>query len=116
MSGAPEYRPRWELRGVVACSWAAHFGADGRPHAERVLPDGCVDVIWSAGRLLIAGPDTESTLLGPSADGKFAGVRLRPGKAAAVLGVPASSLLNARVAAIEGKFRTRPGCTASISC
>jgi AraC-like DNA-binding protein len=102
MTGTPEYVewiPRADLRGVVACGWAARFGDDGQPHAERVLPDGCVDLIWSGQRLLIAGPDTESTLLGASAGAQFAGVRLRAGKAAAVLGVPASSLLNARVVA-----------------
>ena len=100
MTSAPEYvewSPCAELRSVVACGWAARFGDDGQPHAERVLPDGCVDLIWSGQRLLIAGPDTESTLLAASAAGQFAGVRLRPGKAAAALGVPASSLLNARV-------------------
>lgn len=104
MAGGPQYvewSPRLELRGVVACGWAARFGEDGRPHAERVLPDGCVDLIWSGQRLLIAGPDTESKVLGTSVGGQFAGVRLRPGKAAAVLGVPASALLDARVTARE---------------
>jgi hypothetical protein len=26
----------------------------------RVVPDGCMDLIWAAGALLVAGPDTSS--------------------------------------------------------
>ncbi|MCO4695361.1 helix-turn-helix domain-containing protein [Streptomyces sp. RO-S4] len=61
----------------------------------RVLPDGCMDLLWHDGRLLVAGPDTRAHLVGePSA---WAGVRFRPGTAPALLGVPAHELRDSRV-------------------
>lgn len=83
------------LRSVVACEWERRPG----PAREvRVLPDGCVDVVWASdGRLFVAGPD-----LGPVAhrqgDGVgFVGVRLRPGTAATILGVAADELRDQQV-------------------
>ncbi|MCT7352119.1 helix-turn-helix domain-containing protein [Streptomyces sp. 15-116A] len=62
----------------------------------RVLPDGCMDLLWNEGRLLIAGPDTRAYLTGgtPTA---WAGVRFFPGTAPALLGVPAHELRDQRV-------------------
>jgi AraC-like DNA-binding protein len=62
----------------------------------RVLPDGCMDLLWNEGRLLVAGPDTRAHLTGgpPST---WAGVRLGPGTAPALLGVPAHELRDRRV-------------------
>ncbi|MFJ9657000.1 helix-turn-helix domain-containing protein [Streptomyces griseoflavus] len=63
----------------------------------RVLPDGCMDLLWHDGRLLVAGPDTRAHLTGgePSA---WAGIRFPPGTAPALLGVPAHELRDRRVA------------------
>ncbi|WP_225825207.1 helix-turn-helix domain-containing protein [Streptomyces naphthomycinicus] len=67
-------------------------GAGVRP----VLPDGCMDLLWSDGRLLVAGPDTRAYLPeGP--DRSWAGIRFRPGAAPALLGVPANELRDLRV-------------------
>jgi len=61
-----------------------------------VLPDGCMDLLWSEGRLLVAGPDTRAYV--PGGPGVFwAGVRFRPGTAPALLGVPACELRDRRV-------------------
>jgi AraC-like DNA-binding protein len=61
-----------------------------------VLPDGCMDLLWSEGRLLVAGPDTRPYVLkGPAA--AWAGVRFHPGTAPALLGVPAHELRDTRV-------------------
>ncbi|GAA2659501.1 helix-turn-helix domain-containing protein [Streptomyces lunalinharesii] len=69
------------------------------PGAGPVLPDGCTDLLWSAGRLLVAGPDT-----GPQAqDGavpagtRWVGLRFAPGQGPAVFGVPAHELRDRRV-------------------
>ncbi|MGC3003556.1 DUF6597 domain-containing transcriptional factor, partial [Streptomyces sp. G35A] len=53
------------------------------PEGSRVLPDGCMDLLWNEGRLLVAGPDTRAHLTGgpPST---WAGVRLGPGTAPAL--------------------------------
>jgi len=66
--------------------------AAGRP----VLPDGCMDLLWTEGRLLVAGPDTHAYHPeGPSAH--WAGVRFPPGAAPDFLGVPAHELRDRRV-------------------
>ncbi|MES4887202.1 helix-turn-helix domain-containing protein [Streptomyces sp. NPDC096012] len=60
-----------------------------------VLPDGCMDLMWSDGRLLVAGPDTRPHAVeGPARS--WAGVRFFPGTAPALLGVPACELLDHR--------------------
>ncbi|CAL9311600.1 hypothetical protein SUDANB25_04845 [Streptomyces sp. SudanB25_2051] len=67
---------------------------DGR--AGSVLPDGCMDLLWSRGRLVVAGPDTRAYASeDPGAD--WAGVRFAPGDAPALLGVPAYELRDRRV-------------------
>ncbi|MET8167727.1 helix-turn-helix domain-containing protein [Streptomyces sp. NPDC005329] len=66
------------------------------PGALPVLPDGCMDLLWREGRLLVAGPDTHAHLHeGPPAS--WAGIRLFPGTAPALLGVPAHELRDRRV-------------------
>lgn len=62
-----------------------------------MLPDGCMDLLWHEGRLLVAGPDTHAHLTG-GRPGTWAGVRFRPGTAPALLGVPAHELRDRRVA------------------
>jgi AraC-like DNA-binding protein len=62
---------------------------------QRVVPDGCVDLIWSGKRLTIAGPDTRSRVVTLAPGARLVGVRLRPGVAGAVLGLPASELRDA---------------------
>jgi AraC-like DNA-binding protein len=61
-----------------------------------VLPDGCMDLLWTDGRLLVAGPDTcaHHPEGGPI---RWAGVRFFPGTAPAFLGVPAHELRDRRV-------------------
>ncbi|MEV7833525.1 helix-turn-helix domain-containing protein [Streptomyces subrutilus] len=66
-----------------------------------VLPDGCMDLLWADGRLLVAGPDTGPHPAGEVAGGSFAGVRFAPGTAPALLGVPAHVLRDRRVELAE---------------
>lgn len=61
-----------------------------------VLPDGCMDLLWREGRLLVAGPDTRA-YVPDGAPAHWAGVRFPPGTAPALLGVPAHELRNRRV-------------------
>ncbi|WP_042384666.1 helix-turn-helix domain-containing protein [Streptacidiphilus melanogenes] len=69
----------------------------GVDDAASVLPDGCMDLLWTEGRLLVAGPDTHAYRPGPDLPGPWAGVRFRPGTAPALLGVPAHALRDLRV-------------------
>jgi AraC-like DNA-binding protein len=63
----------------------------------RVLPDGCQDLIWVDGELLVAGPDTVAQLATVSTGTTFVGLRFAPGTATAVLGAPARVLRNQRL-------------------
>lgn len=74
---------------LVSCTWEQWTEA---PHAQRVVPDACVDLIWSGERLTIAGPDTRARLVALAPGTRIVGVRLRPGVAGAVLGLPATEL------------------------
>ncbi|MFH9003095.1 DUF6597 domain-containing transcriptional factor [Streptomyces afghaniensis] len=79
------------LAGAVVWS-----NAPERDGAARVLPDGCMDLLWHEGRLLVAGPDTHAYLT-DGETGTWAGVRFYPGTAPALLGVPAHELRDRRV-------------------
>lgn len=62
-----------------------------------VVPDGCVDILWIEGRLIVAGPD-ESVALTTLAPGTtVTGIRFRPGAATKWLGLPMSEIVGDRV-------------------
>ncbi|MGH8934114.1 MAG: helix-turn-helix domain-containing protein [Egibacteraceae bacterium] len=81
------------------CSWAGRFADDGAPYTDRVLPDGCIDIVWDGERVFVAGPDTRPVPLVADPGAFFAGIRFRPGLAPTVLGVAACELLDRRVPA-----------------
>jgi AraC-like DNA-binding protein len=87
------YRERPTVAPGVTVWRRAVAGVAGR---VRILPDGCLDLIWIDGRLLIAGPDTTARVvaLGPGA--AAAGLRFAPGVGPAVLGIPANELVDAQ--------------------
>ncbi|MEU7580229.1 DUF6597 domain-containing transcriptional factor [Streptomyces sp. NPDC041068] len=71
--------------------------ATGAPSDTRpVLPDGCMDLLWTEGRLFVAGPDTHA-YVPPDAGGRYVGIRFHPGTAPTFLGVPAHELRDRRV-------------------
>jgi AraC-like DNA-binding protein len=79
--------------------------------AQDVLPDGCMDLVWSGGRLLVAGPDTRAHPSDPLPAGAAAfGIRLPPGAAPVLLGVPADALRDERpeLADVWGSRAARP--------
>jgi AraC-like DNA-binding protein len=63
----------------------------------RILPDGCMDIIWRDGTLLVAGPDREAYVTSPVGGTSYVGLRLPPGTGPAVFGLPADRLLGRRV-------------------
>jgi AraC-like DNA-binding protein len=92
-----EYPPPPRLESAVACLWE-HAPTASR--TQRVVPDGCVDLIWMAEReLVIAGPDTGPRNVSLPALARTSGIRLRPGAAGAVLGLPACELRDTEVPA-----------------
>lgn len=68
--------------------------------AGLVLPDGCMDLLWNDGRLLVAGPDTRAQVPVGSPS-RWAGIRFYPGTAPTFLGVPAHELRDRRVELAE---------------
>ncbi|MGW2330098.1 helix-turn-helix domain-containing protein [Streptomyces sp. NPDC001700] len=91
--GGSDYRERASRLGGGAVVWSRTVGAG----PQRVLPDGCTDLIWADGRLLVAGPDTRAHLAGGDAGTRAVGLRFAPGAGPAVLGVPACELRDQRV-------------------
>jgi AraC-like DNA-binding protein len=71
------------------------------PQTHRILPDGCLDLIWSDGRLLVAGPDTVAHEMASPKGREYAGLRFRPGTGPSVFGVPAYELTDSRAALDE---------------
>jgi len=63
----------------------------------RVLPDGCMDLLWDGRSLQVAGPDSRAFLTRDLARHDRTGLRLAPGAAPRLLGVPAHALSDQRV-------------------
>jgi AraC-like DNA-binding protein len=97
MGSYREFAPSPPLHALVACRWLRELPADDPAGSTLVLPDGCVDLIWRDGRLLVAGLDLTARRSQVRAGSAIAGIRLRPGVAGAVLGLPASELLDVQV-------------------
>lgn len=64
---------------------------------KRILPDGCLDLIWSAGTVFVAGPDTTAQVAAAAPGTRTTALRFGAGTGSAVLGVPASEVLDRRV-------------------
>jgi AraC-like DNA-binding protein len=88
-----ERPPIAALADHVLCVWSQVISAGAGAHRQRVLPDGCADLVWiGAAPAAVAGPATGPVTVPLPAGTTLVGVRLRPGAAAAVLGPPASAL------------------------
>ncbi len=66
------------LAGHVECLWS-HTMPEGPPSPMAVVPDGCVDIIWSSRGLAVAGPDRVAAfpVIGPGET--VVGLRFRAG-------------------------------------
>ncbi|MFF0446646.1 DUF6597 domain-containing transcriptional factor [Streptomyces sp. NPDC004609] len=90
-----EERPS-RLDGAVV--WTRTPGGRG---PQAVLPDGCMDLLWTPGRLVVAGPDTRAYTPENTGRTPYAGVRFAPGTAPVFLGVAAHELRDRRVDAAD---------------
>ena len=97
MGAYMESAPSPPLHALVACRWSRTVSDDEPADPALILPDGCVDVVWRGGRLVVAGPDQRAWRSPMQPGQKIVGIRLRPGVAGAVFDLPASELLNSRV-------------------
>ena len=88
-----ERKPHPALADYIACTWAD----EARP-GLRVLPDGCIDIVWIGDEALtVAGPDTAANVIGLPEGTLTVGVRFRPGRAPGFLKARADELTNQSV-------------------
>jgi AraC-like DNA-binding protein len=92
-----EFAPSPPLHALIACRWLRELPADDPGDSTLILPDGCVDLLWRDGELVVVGLDRTAWRSPVRAGTSIAGIRLRPGVAGAVFGMPASELLEVRV-------------------
>ena len=85
----------------VECVWTRTGGE--RPDGyERIVPDGCMDLIWSdSAGVTAVGPNTTAFMAPLPPAGSVIGVRLHPGAAPPLFGVPAPALRDGRLPAEE---------------
>lgn len=110
-----ELRADAELAESVACFWTSGIDVaatersakkaetsettdaeEADDELKRVVPDGCMDIIWGPSGLMVAGPDTRAHLV-PNHSGCYLSVRFRPGAAGQLFGVPANAMTDTRV-------------------
>ncbi|UYM05221.1 helix-turn-helix domain-containing protein [Solicola gregarius] len=88
---------------------AVVWSVGGEPAGGRVLPDGCMDLLWLDDELVIAGPDTRAYVSRSSARRSVVGIRLAAGVLPRALSVPADELRDrrARLAEVWGVREAR---------
>lgn len=79
-----EHAPPEALGRHVECLWS-HQMPEGPPAPIAVVPDGCVDILWSDRGLVVAGPDRTAAFPVIASGAKVIGLRFRPGVAASFL-------------------------------
>jgi AraC-like DNA-binding protein len=97
MTAYRELAPSGEVYSLVACRWLREATEDETRDSVLVLPDGCVDLLWREGELVLAGLDRTARRSPVRPGERTLGLRLRPGVAGAVLGMPASEVLDVHV-------------------
>lgn len=92
-----ELEPPPAMRGALACIWTRRIGSADEARV-RVLPDACVDLIWSTGTgAFLAGPDTGPHEVSAAPGTVFVGARFRPGAGGPALGLPLAPLRDLRL-------------------
>ena len=98
-SVAGSYR-EWHAAGPLAdhlaCTWMNTLPESATPPLQ-IIPDGCIDIVWTGESLGVAGPDTQPIFESFAAGTVIVGVRFLPGAAPPWLGVPATEIVNGRV-------------------
>ncbi|MEU6034941.1 helix-turn-helix domain-containing protein [Actinomadura sp. NPDC047616] len=83
----------------LVCLWSHEVAPDAGSHVQRVVPDGCVDLIWWSedARVTVAGPDTGPHLPELRPGERLVAIRFGPGAAPPVLGMPADAVRDGRL-------------------
>jgi AraC-like DNA-binding protein len=90
-----EFAPPARLAALARCVWTVDGDAGGGT-TQRVLPDGCCDLLLDGPRHAIGlhwiGPQRRALVLEHRGPLRAAGLRLRPGAAAVLIGLPAAEI------------------------
>jgi len=98
VSDYAEYSPPLPLARHLVCLWTQKIRGSRDEFAQRVLPDGCVDIVLiNDVTPMVIGPWTEPFVARLAAGTMIVGARCRPGHAPSLLGLPVSALLNQSV-------------------
>jgi AraC-like DNA-binding protein len=92
-----EYAAPLPLAGHLLCFWTQSITSRG-VYRHRVLPDACLDIVFiNDDPAVVVGPWTSAFTADLPAGAKIMGARWHPGRAPALLGLPALELLNQSV-------------------
>lgn len=111
-----EHAPAAALAGVIDRVWVRRCSAAGR-EAQRVLPDGCVDVLFHLGArpsVVAVGAMTRPRLV-PAGPADIVAVRFRPGGAARFFGAPIDALTDLHVPLADLAIEARPTIDALLA-
>ena len=94
-----EYPPPRSLVHNLVCFWTQSITGYRDDYAQRVLPDGCIDIVFINDEApIIVGPWVKPFIARLPIATQIIGARWHPGRAPALLGLPAAELLNQTVA------------------
>lgn len=106
-----EYAPPRSLANHFLCLWTQTIAGCRGEYAQRVLPDGCIDIVFVNDEPpIVVGPWVNPFVARFPVGTKIVGARWYPGCAPALLGLPAAELLNQSVA-----LRDIWSCRSSVS-
>ncbi len=91
-----EWLPDPALREHVRCVWENDL-TQSTAKSMQVVPDGCVDLVWTGQGLCVAGPDTKPIREPLPRRVAYAGIRFHPGAAFSWLGLPLNEIVNGRI-------------------
>ena len=84
-----EYRAAPAVARAAVCTWQ---GVPGWPRRMRLLPDGCLDLVWDGHHARFARPADRLTRRPVGDTALVTGIRIRPGWAAVIAGTPVRHL------------------------
>lgn len=94
-----EYAPRPRLSDFVACYWFLETAESENSSTYRVLPDGCVDLIFDNGASadgIFVGGMTKAVAVSLPPRARFFGVRFRPGGARPFVNFSLKEIIDAK--------------------
>src|SRR5215469_461768 len=110
-----EYAPPPALADHLLCFWTQSITGCG-DYAQRVLPDGCIDIIFNNDEApIVIGPWSKPFIAQLPFGTNIVAARWHPGRAPALLGLPAVKLLNQSVALRDLWSRTRGSLLERVS-